>query len=250
MNPSPISHDHIPPAIVLVGGLGTRLRALHPECPKPMIPVAGRPFLEWVVEYLNAQGVEQIILSTGYKGDLIEAHFSGVPWGDLVRPVREADSLGTGGAVAHALDVCDLTGWVLVANGDSITQFDIVEMISRSKQGADAVLLGVRVEDAGRFGTLAIGADGYLEGYEEKRSNGGRATINAGIYLLQPALFPQGSQDQPASMELDYLPHWLEEGRRIAVVESLGPFIDMGTPESLDEAAGFIATCGLFETTG
>jgi D-glycero-alpha-D-manno-heptose 1-phosphate guanylyltransferase len=215
-----------------------------------MIPVKGRPFLEYVVEYLGSQGVARVILSTGYKGDQIEAHFTGTRWRDRILCVREAEPLGTGGAVANAFHAGDLRGWTLVANGDSITRFDLAEMVSRAQGGADAVMLGVRVKDAGRFGTLAVGKDGFLSGYAEKKPGGGDATINAGIYLMQPALFPKQGGIRPASIELDCLPRWLREGRRIAVVESGGPFIDMGTPESLDRAAGFIETCGLFTSTG
>jgi D-glycero-alpha-D-manno-heptose 1-phosphate guanylyltransferase len=236
-------------AIVLAGGLGTRLKSVLPGCPKPMVPVLGRPFLDYLVDYLIYQGIQDLVISTGHLGDQIEAYFA-VGRADIrLRCVQESTLLGTGGALAFVSACLHQRDHFLAVNGDSMAPFRLADLQVAVKAGADAAMVGVRVQDTGRFGSLKLGSDGTLIGFREKENSRGSGWINAGIYFLNPALLPERGNIRPASIERDYFPLWLEGGKRIAVVPSNGPFIDIGTPESLAAAADFIRTCGLFPGT-
>jgi len=237
-------------AIILAGGLGTRLRAIHPECPKPMVPVSGRPFIEYLVRYLIEQGIARIVISTGYLSEQIEAHFRNVSFQVPIRCVRETAALGTGGALINVLSTMSLEQWVLAANGDSIAAFDLREMMARARAGVDGVILGVETEEAERYGGLSMDADGLLTAFREKDKSDSSALINGGIYLLRRDLMPRETPSRPVSLEEQCIPEWLRLGKRIAVVRGTGPFIDIGTPESLSGAAQFIARSGLFPMLG
>lgn len=226
----------VPAAVILAGGFGTRLRALHPECPKPLVLLAGRSFLEYVIEYLEGQGIREIVVSTGYRGDQIETHFCGKRFRASIQCVREMTVLGTGGAIAFAASRLLHGSWVLAVNGDSLVPFRLQALLAAADAGADAAMVGVQVTDPGRFGSLAIGPDGRLTGFCEKAHGESPAMINAGVYLLRRDLLSQAPTVQPLSMETDCFPQWLREGRRIGVIPSRGPLIDIGTPESLLEA--------------
>lgn len=237
--------DQPPLAIVLAGGLGTRLRSIYPDCAKTMVPVLGRPFIEYVVRQLAGQGIGDIIISTGYKGDQIESYFRSVAVPTQLRCVREETQLGTGGALAFVLSKVASSEWILAANGDSLVSFSLCRMMKRARSCADAVLIGVHVPEANRFGSLTLDAHGMLAGFHEKAQRSSPGLINGGIYLLKRSLLPAAPPRKPESLESDYLPRWLQQGARIAVLQSHDPFIDIGTPESLAEAARFVEGSGL-----
>ena len=107
--------------ILLAGGFGKRVRRLHPELPKPLIPVAGRPFIDWICRYWARQGIRRIIVSLGHLAGVAERHFQSADWGDLqILTTREEEPLGTGGAVVHAARSHDCGDPFIVANGDSL----------------------------------------------------------------------------------------------------------------------------------
>jgi D-glycero-alpha-D-manno-heptose 1-phosphate guanylyltransferase len=112
--------------------------------------------------------------------------------------------------------------------------------------GADAAVAAVHTDDCSRFGSLAFDDSGILTAFCEKRAGPADGYINAGVYLIDARMLPDGSAIQTASIEHDYFPGWLSEGRKIKVIPADGPFIDIGTPESLASAAAFISSCGLF----
>jgi D-glycero-alpha-D-manno-heptose 1-phosphate guanylyltransferase len=210
-----------------------------------MVPVLGKPFLEYIVRQLAGQGIEDIIISTGYKGDQIESYFRSVAVPARLRCIREEMPLGTGGALAFVLSHVASSEWILAANGDSLASFSLHQMISRAQSGADAVLIGVHVPAANRFGSLTLDANGMLAGFHEKVQRSSSGLINGGIYLLKRSLFPATPPREPESLESDYLPKWLRQGARIAVLQSHDPFIDIGTPESLAQAERFVECSGL-----
>ena len=229
------------PAVVLVGGLGTRIRHLLPGVPKPMAPVAGKPFLEWVVRYLARQGVRKVIFSTGYLAESVASHFSIQPvQGVLASCVSEPDPLGTAGGFLHAVrgSAQDADHW-LVLNGDSLV-FANLQLLSElfKEPVVEGVLVGRNVPDASRYGTLSIGGRGELLGFQEKRP--GPGIISAGVYLLGNGLLKQFPAKIPLSFETDVFPHLLQLGAAIRVSVQDVPFLDIGTPESLAEASDFI----------
>lgn len=227
-------------AVVLAGGYGTRVQHLLPNLPKPMAPVAGKPFLEWVVLYLGEQGIRQIILSTGYLGEVVADHFQclSIP-GVQVHCYRETQPLGTAGGFLNAINPEPLpTAW-LVLNGDSLAFAPLAVLTEQlSDSTVDGAILGISMSDASRYGTLACDEQGNLLRFAEKRPGAG--IINAGVYLLRPALLEDLPRNVPLSFENQVFPRWIEGGKRLKVCAIAAPFLDIGTPESLPQAEAFI----------
>ncbi len=228
-------------AVILAGGQGARIRHLLPECPKPMAPVLSRPFIEWVVRFLAQQGVNRIIISTGYKAEMIAAHFEAVTIGGaVVTCVREHEPLGTAGGFLEVRAHAPKSEIWLVCNGDSLILTSLAPLFD-SLQGNDVsgALLGVPVSDASRYGTLENDGTGILTRFAEKRP--GQGMINAGVYLLRDALCTTFSNDRPLGFETGVFPELLASGTRLRVVPASGSFLDIGTPETLTQAENFIS---------
>ena len=131
--------------ILLAGGFGKRVRRLHPDLPKPLIPVAGRPFIDWICGYWARQGIRRIIVSLGHLADVAERHFQSADWGDVqILTAREKEPLGTGGAVVHAARSHDCGDPFIVANGDSLVfgsvseAWDLIDPDSMSQEVRNA----------------------------------------------------------------------------------------------------------------
>ena len=230
--------------VILAGGLGTRLRGVLVDRPKPMAEVAGLPFVEWVVRWLAVAGVRSATLSTGHLGETIERHFArGQTAGLAVDCVREERALGTAGGFLNAARGSGRSpsGW-LVLNGDSLIFADPAALVDRLEwTGAEATLVARRVDDAGRYGALDVGTDGLLRRFSEKGPGaGGPGLINAGVYLIAASLLDRFPRREPLSFEADVFPGWIREGVRVTVLESDAPFLDIGTEESLAQADPFI----------
>ena len=228
-------------AVVLAGGLGTRVAGLLAGVPKPMLSVAGRPFLEWVVRYLARQGIRKVILSTGHLAGVVETHFRSQPVrGVLIRCMAEAQPLGTaGGFLNAARQSGDSPAAWLVLNGDSLVFASLAE-VARELNNPDVagVIVGCEVSDASRYGTMAIGPRGELQGFAEKRP--GRGVINAGIYLLCDSLVRELRGTPPLSFERDVFPQLIKRGVLLKASAVEAPFLDIGTPESLRQAEAFV----------
>ncbi len=228
-------------AVVLAGGLGTRVAHLLPGIPKPMAPVAGRPFLDWVVRYLARQGVRRMVLSTGFLADSVERHFAAQPVeGVAIRCIAEPRPLGTAGGFRHAArQVTPRPPAWLVLNGDSLALAALAGLFAGlSDPAVEGGLLGVSMPDASRYGTLEFDADGALRRFLEKRPGAG--VINAGVYLLRDSLVQTFPERDPLSFETDVFPACLARRgvMRVEVVEA--HFLDIGTPDSLPQAENFI----------
>ena len=229
------------PAVVLAGGFGTRVRHLLSGLPKPMAPVAGRPFLEWVARYLGRQGVREIVISSGYKAPVAAQHFANAPVpGVSIRCVAEAEPLGTGGGFLHAARAClaSPAAW-LVLNGDSLVFADLSASARLlDEPETDGVIVGREVPDASRYGALAVGPHGTLAGFQEKRP--GPGIINAGVYLLRSGLLRLFPQRAPLSFETEVFPALTSRNACLKVQVVNAPFLDIGTPETLPQAESFI----------
>lgn len=245
MKPSP---DQIT-AVVLAGGFGTRIKHLLGDLPKPMAPVNGKPFVEWVVRYLAAQGVRNVVLSTGYQADTVEKHFRSQPVRDVrIACVPETTPLGTAGGFLNATSGAGEkpAAW-LVLNGDSLVLAPLDDCF-RSLDDATIAgsIVGVQVPDASRFGTLSRNAAGDAVGFAEKRPGAG--VINAGIYLFRASTIDRFPRKTPLSFETEVFPALLAAGLRMKVCVTDAPFLDIGTPESLPQAEQFIRRhAGFFE---
>lgn len=239
-----MSDAAVPDAIILVGGKGTRLQPVVKDRPKPMAEVLGRPFLEWILMGLRAQGIERVILATGYKAEVIRTHFTGLrPVGMDLVVSHEEEPLGTGGALRNALSRLS-TDRVLVLNGDSMCPFHLSTMMeSHLRTGALATLWLVPMEDCRRYGSVEIDAEGRVSGFNEKSASPGSGLINAGIYLVEKKLLHSIPQAQPSSLEREVFPSLI--GRGLWAVVGQGPFLDIGTPESYAQADQFLSAARL-----
>lgn len=228
-------------AVVLAGGFGTRIKHLLGDLPKPMAPVNGRPFVEWVVRYLAKQGVRNVILSTGHLAETVEKHFAPQPVENVrVRCVPETTPLGTAGGFLNAASSAQErpAAW-LVLNGDSLVVAPLTDLFATlNRLENDGAILGVPMADASRFGTISQNADGDLTGFNEKKTGAGN--INAGVYLFRDSALKKFPAKTPLSFEVDVFPALIHGGTRLKTVLSDAPFLDIGTPESLPQAEGFI----------
>lgn len=230
-------------AVILAGGLGTRLRDALPDRPKPMALVAGRPFLEWVVRYLAAQGFRRFILSTGHLREVVETHFARGIGSLKIACAWEREPLDTAGGFLNCVgSVTPRPRWWMVCNGDSFAVADLRSFLrSTAANGdVDGAILGVEVADTGRYGSLIVSDSGELKGFVEKRS--GRGIINAGCYLFRDEFVRSLGQARPLSFERDVFPEALKDGSRLQVVVTNGAFLDIGTPHSLEQAKDCILT--------
>ncbi|MDB5059719.1 MAG: GDP-mannose pyrophosphorylase [Chloroflexi bacterium] len=227
-------------ALVLVGGMGTRLLPVVYDRPKPMAEVAGLPFVEWLLLYLRRQGLRRVILATGHQGEMVETYFgNGARLGLEVSYSHESSPLGTGGAMALALPKVQTTS-VLVLNGDSFCAFDAEHMLSvKRRTGARALLWLVWALDCQRYGTVETGKDNAVLAFREKAPGFRAGAINAGVYLLQRDLLTAVPQALPRSLEIDVFPSLIGHG--LYAVTGTGPFLDIGTPESYRMAESFVA---------
>jgi D-glycero-alpha-D-manno-heptose 1-phosphate guanylyltransferase len=227
-------------AVILAGGAGTRIRALYPDVPKPLIPVAGRPFLDWVRDFWIGQGIRRFAVSVGHLAEQAERHVA--HWerdGYEATAVREERPLGTGGALRFAARAFPDADPVLALNGDSLVYGDFSGAWDvLASHGVEGVVAAVRMKDAARYGTLRSAPDGRLLGFEEKRPGAG--WINAGIYLLRRKLFERFPPGDPLSMEYDVFPALVASGACLRVYPVEGEFLDIGLPEDCARAGEFV----------
>lgn len=228
-------------AVILAGGFGTRIKHLLGDLPKPMAPVNGKPFVEWIVRYLAAQKIRNVILSTGHLAETVEKHFQSQPVKNVrVRCVPETKPLGTAGGFLNTIRESKEKpeAW-LVLNGDSLAPAPL-ENFFKSLDDAkiSGAILGVKISDASRFGTISQNANGELAGFNEK--NHGAGIINAGVYLFRANVIGKFPQKTPLSFETEVFPALIANGVRLKVCVTDAPFLDIGTPESLPLAEKFV----------
>lgn len=231
-------------AVILAGGFGTRVRHLLPGIPKPMAPVLGRPFLDWVLAFLRRQGIDSVVLSTGHLADYIADHYSQrTPDGMTIRCAQESTPLGTAGGFLNAARSvpaeAGTTAW-LVLNGDSLTVTALKPLLDLLQDPeVDGGLLAVPLDDAARYGTLDVDSDGRLRGFREKQPGAG--WVNAGVYLLRDRLLTSIPTGRPMSFETELFPRLLADGSNLRVVSCSADFLDIGTPETLGQVESFVS---------
>jgi NDP-sugar pyrophosphorylase family protein len=233
-----MSLDHLT-AVVLVGGRGTRLGSLSAEVPKPLIPVAGRPFLDLVADWLRDQGVVDTVYSAGYLGEQVEAWLHGlhIRAPERARCRRESSAMGTGGAVLGCLDLCDEL--IVVANGDTLLLTRLPPIVEEVRANAlDGMVVAVRMDDTSRFGSLDVDDDGLLQSFREKAPGAG--VVNAGLYVFRRATLERCLPVRASSLEEDLIPRLVGDGSRIGVKVVNAPFIDIGVPDALAAADAFV----------
>lgn len=214
--------------LVLAGGFGTRLRSAVTDVPKALAPVAGRPFLQYLIDAWIAQGLTQLTFLLHHQADLIEEFLEQQKSkGRLahceIRISREPQPLGTGGAVAYAVRQLGLTGSFLVTNADTWLGTGIAQ-VSAAAMPAIGI---IHVENSQRYGAVMV-QDGRIVSFEEKRDSSGPGWINAGLYHLHADQF-HSWDGQPFSLERELFPKLVATGQlNTAYLET--EFIDIGIP--------------------
>lgn len=216
-------------AIILAGGMGTRLKAVVSDVPKPMAPVAGKPFLAWQLDYLIASGIERFIISTGYGAEIIQNYFGNEYRGKEVVYAREEKPLGTGGAIRFALTFSKQER-VFVLNGDSLSDANLSQLRRMTIFSPSALGVGVKyVSNAGRYGAIDFNPSTYQIQHFGEKSNQGEGWINAGIYDVPRNALDDFELNVKFSFETDYLQ---KNKNSFLVANPLGDFfIDIGIPE-------------------
>lgn len=224
--------------IILVGGLGTRLRSVVSDVPKPLAPVQGRPFLEWLMSYCVAQGSSRFILSVGYMADAIAGHFGDNFQGVPVSYSREEEQLGTGGAARRAVDLISGNDPVSLMNGDSFCSVDQRAMQRLHEQTrSDCTIALFPAHKPDRFGRVRLGPEDAIIGFDNGKADIGEVA-NAGVYILSPDLLRRLNRfGERFSLENQAFPDFIENACRITgYVSGIQMFIDIGTPEDYQMA--------------
>lgn len=230
-------------AIILAGGLGTRLRQAVPDLPKPLAPIEGRPFLEYQMDYWIAEGVRRFVLSVGYKHDLIERHFGRRYRDAEIDYAVEVEPLGTGGGLLLAADRIESPGPWLVLNGDTFFEVRLATLMAfHHEKQPDITLSLFRVAHNGRY--MGVELDGESRITRLKTAPTGQAQlINGGVYLLGASALT-GLDYHPGervSLEDEMLGKAITAGKRIFGCPADGRFIDIGIPEDYARAAHVFA---------
>lgn len=221
-------------AVILAGGLGTRLRSVVPDLPKVMAPVAGKPFLGWIIGHLQTQGITRILLSLGYMHEAITAYTSSAFPGLDIIPCIEEEPLGTGGGIRLALEKAT-SGHPLLLNGDTFFHVDIAALEHlHMRMDADCTLALKPLRDFDRYGVVTTTPDGRVTGFQEKKHYA-EGMINGGVYMVNRARFLQEDLPRKFSFEKDYLERYTDS-RRIFGLPQDRYFIDIGIPEDYARA--------------
>jgi NDP-sugar pyrophosphorylase family protein len=222
---------------VLAGGLGTRIRPALGDLPKLLAPISGRPYLVYLLDWLERFGARRVVLGLGYRAEAVVGHLNARPPGRIeVATVVEPSPLGTAGAIRFARSALH-SDPVLIMNGDSFTDADLCAFVECHRgSGAIGTVLCAEVEDGGRYGRVDLDRHGRVAGFAEKDASfHGRALISAGIYLLSARLLDDIACGAGTSLERDVFER-LPAGT-LAAFSGRFRFIDIGTPESLERAA-------------
>tara|TARA_Y100000780_G_C13674397_1_gene413684 strand:+ start:482 stop:1225 length:744 start_codon:yes stop_codon:yes gene_type:complete len=216
--------------IILAGGLGTRLRSVVSDVPKPLAPIQGIPYLAYMLTALYAKGLREFVLSVGYKSahfeQFIATQMSRLP--DLsLELVVESEPLGTGGALKFCFNAHPDNRY-LIFNGDSYCDFPLPDLLDAAAQNNMAMVIA-KVDNISRYGEVSLRNDGCVEAFHEKQPVVRPGWINAGVYCLPGSIFAEYNGPEQFSFEQAIMPKLLKHG--VATVAAAGPFIDMGIPE-------------------
>ncbi|WP_252088972.1 nucleotidyltransferase family protein [Pseudomonas sp. MWU13-3659] len=230
-------------AVVLAGGLGTRLRSVVSDVPKPMAPVAGRPFLEYLFDYWIDQGIERFVLSVGYRHEAIIEHFGDFYRGAALNYAREPQPLGTGGGLLMALEhLTEADKNFLLLNGDTWFTLDLATLQQYAEQHhADCCLALYRSGEPRRYTGITLDDSGHVLAFAHTRADAG-AWVNGGVYWMRRACLEYLAHraGQAASLEEQLLPQWLDSGLNVLGFEASGRFIDIGVPHDYQRAGALI----------
>lgn len=221
-------------AVILAGGLGTRLRSAVPDLPKCMAPVAGKPFLTYVINHLLRQGISRFVFSLGYRSDIIEAwlqeEFPSLDY----RLSVEAEPMGTGGAIKMAAAVCQEEN-IIILNGDTLFTVNVQQLSDfHSIKKADCSLTLKPMQSFDRYGVVELDEQHNIKTFKEKQFYK-EGLINGGVYALNRIKFMQEELPEKFSFEKDYLEKYFSSRKMCGLIQD-DYFIDIGIPEDFERA--------------
>ena len=231
------------PAVILAGGLGRRLQTAVQDVPKPMAPINGRPFLEYLLDYWIGQNINHFVLSVGYKHEVIERHFGNNYRETKIDYAVEEQPLGTGGGLLCALKYLNGAGSFLIMNGDTFFEVDLMSMRLYHQAKQAAVTIALRNVDANsRYASVECDGDGKITAFDNRARTLSPELINGGVYLAEKSAFVDFAPDanEPVSLEELLYPRMLAAGTRMYGFPSSGKFIDIGIPEDYRRAVDVI----------
>ena len=231
-------------AILLVGGMGTRLMPLTSKTPKPMLQVAGVPFTEHQIRKAAQAGISEIVLATSYKAELFEPYFGdGRKFGIKIKYAVEESALGTSGGIRNAAALLDDCDQVVIFNGDVLSGHDLAAQIqSHINNRADITLYLTKVEDARAYGCVELLADNQVKSFLEKMENPVSNMINAGCYIFNRKVIDQIPANQVVSVERDTFPSFLSSGVKVYGYLDNSYWLDIGNPQALVKASADLIT--------
>ena len=257
-------------AIIICGGQGTRVRSITNDAiPKILIPINGKPFLEYLIGTLYSQGVRRMVLAAGFLGGVLQEYLerrkvlsSVNPWMQININI-EKEPLGTGGSVLNCLNRSGSgphSDPFLIVNGDCLIlpekgadSYEELYYEANPYGEPDISMFTCRLKHDGRYGSLTIDHDGWITSFENGKK--GESWINCGWYIVRYNLFkkwhnPICNRDKiqtfdvvPMSLERDLFPSYLEDGQTISPITSIDGFIEIGSPEALEEASRKLKEC-------
>lgn len=215
-------------AVILAGGRGTRLASIVKDIPKPMADIEGRPFLEYLLDYLARAAVDRVILSVGFRSEIIVERFGRTFRGIPIDYAIEKEPLGTGGAIRESLKIAQ-DEHVLIINGDTYFPVDLVEMaVIHKLRGCDLTVAIKLMNNFDRYGTVKCSGE-RIAGFEEKRLCG-TGYINGGVYMMRRGTIANFPDKHQFSFESDFLEPMIDKVN-ICPFVSDAYFIDIGIPE-------------------
>lgn len=230
-------------AVILAGGIGSRLRSVVPDLPKPMAPVSGRPFLEYQLDYWISQGISSFVLSVGYRHEAIVDHFDNSYKGAKLDYVIEETPLGTGGGLLLAAEKFGNDVPFLLLNGDTYFVVDLKVLTEFAQENdADWCFSLFRTNEEERYMGMEISPRGQIISLESGTGHRGRLA-NGGVYWVHPRALLGGkfSPGDKVSLEDDILPAAMSSGQRLFGIDFPGTFIDIGVPDDYRRAPALLA---------
>jgi mannose-1-phosphate guanylyltransferase len=230
-------------AIILVGGVGSRLRPLTYDRPKQMLPLVGVPMIEHVVEWLSCHGISEVVLSLGYMPDsFMEAYPEGMIAGVDVTYAVEPEPLDTGGAIGFAADFANIDETFLVVNGDVLTDLSVTRLLEFHRERGAATTIALHpVDDPSNFGVVPTTSDGRVTSFVEKppRHLAPTNLINAGTYVFEPAVLDRIEPRRGVSVEREIFPALATAGSLYAMPDD-AYWLDAGTPAAFIQANAYM----------
>jgi mannose-1-phosphate guanylyltransferase len=218
-------------ALILAGGEGTRLRPLTTTTPKPVLPLAGRPFLTYMIDWLARHGVDDVVLSCGFMSRDVQRVLGDIRGGVRLRYVHEDEPLGTAGPVRLAESEGVLDQRFLVLNGDVLSDMDVTAQLAQhDRTGARVTLALIEVEDTSGYGVVPTDPDGRVEAFLEKTTGAVPTNrVNAGCYVVEREVVSMIAEGRASSFEREVFPRLVGDG--LFGFMAAGYWIDIGTPE-------------------